>query len=89
MHNDNSLHYCRVCGHYNVDLPWGKNGSLPSFNICDCCGSEFGYHDFSIIGIRRQREAWLKHADNWNNPSAKPKDWNLEAQLKNIPKQFL
>ena len=89
MLNDKSAHYCRVCGHYNEDFSWGREEATPSFNICDCCGTEFGYHDFTIKGIRRRREIWLKQASEWNNVSAKPKVWDLERQIKNIPKQFL
>ena len=88
MRNNNLNKHCRVCGYYNIDPPWGNDGSSPSFNICDCCGSEFGYHDFTLIGIRRQRSIWLEHPNQWNNPSAKPNDWSLEEQLKNIPEQF-
>lgn len=88
MRKDNCNHYCRVCGLYNEDPSWGIDESCPTFNICVCCGTEFGYHDFTLIGIRQQRNIWLRHPDQWDTPSAKPDDWSLEEQLKNIPEQF-
>jgi hypothetical protein len=89
MYNDKYSYYCRVCGLYNEDPPWGIDGSCSTFNICDCCGTEFGYHDFTLEGIRQQRDIWLKNPYQWDTPSAKPDDWSLEEQLKNIQKQFL
>lgn len=88
MRKDNCSHYCRVCGLYNEDPPWEFDGACPTFNICDCCGTEFGYHDFTLSGIRRQRSIWLKNPYQWDTPSAQPDDWSLEEQLKNIPEQF-
>ena len=39
-------HCCRVCGWYMEGyLPYGEDGSLPTFDMCDCCGVEFGYQD--------------------------------------------
>jgi rubredoxin len=40
---------CRVCGLiYDKFYPWGEDGEVPSHDICDCCGTEFGYDDVSI-----------------------------------------
>lgn len=35
--------YCRVCGLYLGYQPWGEDGKTPSYEICPCCGVEFGY----------------------------------------------
>ncbi|GAA0182126.1 hypothetical protein SH2C18_45590 [Clostridium sediminicola] len=37
---------CHVCG-FNVldEKPYLNDGKIPSHNICDCCGCEFGYDD--------------------------------------------
>ena len=31
-----SRHNCRVCGYYIDDLPWGKDGNCPTYEICPC-----------------------------------------------------
>ncbi len=41
----NPLHCCRVCGLDHEYFIWGSEGHLPTFDICECCGVEFGYGD--------------------------------------------
>lgn len=37
---------CSVCGYNNLNFkPYYENG-YASFQICPCCGFEFGYDDF-------------------------------------------
>jgi hypothetical protein len=55
MHN-NSTYYCRVCGLKYTEPPWGEDGKTSTFNICICCGAEFGYHDFTIKGVKEYRK---------------------------------
>lgn len=43
-----SRHNCRVCGYYIDDLPWGKDGNCPTYEICPCCGDEFGTAKYRI-----------------------------------------
>ena len=44
---------CRVYGlEYNNFYLWGEDGNLPSFDVYFCCGTEFGYKDSIIEGIR-------------------------------------
>ena len=80
---------CRVCGLRQDGLPWGEDGKTPSFNVCSCCGTEFGYEDATLKAIRLQRERWLSTSAKWFNPKDKPQDWNLDEQLKEIPEPFL
>jgi len=59
MHNK-LLHTCRICGYFDKDLmPWGEDGDIPSFEICPCCGVEFGYEDVQIDSIVRYRKKWM------------------------------
>ena len=88
MHNKHQSPYCRVCGLDQGEFPWGKDGTDPSFAICDCCGVEFGYQDCSIECVRKFRNTWLSEGNPWFNPKKKPKNWSLEKQLKNIPQEF-
>lgn len=57
----NKLQTCKVCGLFYPDFfPWGEAGDCASFDICDCCGTTFGYQDCSEEAIKEQREKWLK-----------------------------
>jgi len=56
MHSNNNLYVCRVFGALQSDPPWGETGKDPSFDICDCCGVEFGYEDATLSGLKRYRE---------------------------------
>ena len=90
MDNDDPRYYCRVCGlfHDNDSPPWGWDGKCPSFDICECCGAEVGYDDCSVEDIKSTREEWIKNGAKWFWPKAKPENWSLEEQMKNIPEEF-
>lgn len=89
MNQDKSKYRCRVCGFLQDELPWGESEDLPTFNICPCCGVEFGYEDATLYGIRRYRKLWLSGGAKWFNPKLQPKDWTLELQLKGIPTRYV
>ena len=36
---------CPVCGYAYLEEPPRDEKGRPSFDICDCCGIEFGYED--------------------------------------------
>lgn len=80
---------CRVCGlEYEMFSPWGENNNTPSFEICDCCGTEFGYEDATLESIKKQRQAWIKNGAQWFSPEKKARDWSLEKSLSNIPMKY-
>lgn len=81
-------YYCRVCGLEQVDPPWGEDEKNPSFEICECCGVEFGYEDSLIQGVKKYRQEWLNKRANWHEPKYQPQDWDLKSQLTNIPEKF-
>ncbi len=72
---------CRVCGLDQGEPPWGTDGQTPSFAICDCCGTEFGYEDGAPQAVRAARERWLASGARWQNARTKPVPWDLGAQL--------
>lgn len=82
-------HNCRVCGYYNDDLPWGKDGNCPTYEICPCCGVEFGNEDCTKESTKQYREKWINDGAKWFEPEEKPKNWNKEEQFINIPQEFL
>ena len=52
MGNDKKV--CKVCGlYYPVFYPWGESGDIPSHDICDCCGIEFGYEDNNVESAKK------------------------------------
>jgi len=82
-------YHCRVCGLYYDDLPWGEDGATPIFEICPCCGVEFGYEDRTYETVKMFREKWLLAGSKWFMQKEKPLEWNLEEQLRNIPEEFI
>lgn len=88
MPNENRI--CRVCGfEYDNFFPWGESGQCSSFDICHCCSTTFGYQDFTIEAIRRQRRLWIEErGGEWRDPEYRPKNWSLEKALENIPEKF-
>jgi len=88
MHN-NIYKRCRVCGlEYDNYYPWGEDGKTPSFDYCDCCGTEFGYQDCNIDAIRIQRSKWIGKGAKWSSSEHQPKDWSLEKSLSMIPDEY-
>jgi hypothetical protein len=86
MHND--LFHCRVCGLRLEEPPWGEDGRTPLFDLCPCCGVEFGYQDASLKGVRAYRSRWLEQGAPWDMPKQRPADWNLDEQLAQIPQSY-
>ena len=79
---------CRVCGLLQASPPWGDDDATPSFEICDCCGVEFGYEDTTRASVARYRESWLKAGARWQSPRMRPESWNVYRQLEDIPLEW-
>ena len=79
---------CRVCGLDQGFEPWGEDGKTPSFDICRCCGTTFGYEDCNVECVKKYRMEWLKNGAKWFRPKICPENWSLEEQMKNIPEEF-
>ena len=76
---------CPICGYDKLEeAPFDETGE-PSFDICSCCGCEYGYDVVNDkVEIEKYRENWIKHGAKWFYEGDKPKNWSLEKQLKNI-----
>jgi len=81
-------HNCRICGLYIEEPTWGKNGSCPTYEICPCCGVEFGNDDYTIKSTKEYRAKWLSEGATWFYKKEKPDNWDIEKQIENIPKAF-
>ena len=82
-------YFCRICGLSYDEAIWGLDNKTPSFDICCCCGVEFGYEDVSIESIRNYRKQWEDSGYPWFRAKEKPSDWNYVEQMRNIPHEFL
>jgi hypothetical protein len=89
MPNKKELLTCRVCGLIQADYPWGEDGISPTYDICPCCGVEFGYEDSTSASVKKYRQGWLEKGANWFDKKKKPANWRLEEQIINIPKGFM
>lgn len=81
-------YYCRICGLKQLFLPWGEDGKTPTYEICDCCGVEFGNEDSTLTGIKNYREKWLSEGAKWFNFKNKPKIFDIKKQMENISKKY-
>lgn len=81
------LDHCRVCG-FNYGQPWGPDGTDPTYEICCCCGVEFGYEDCTAQSTKSYRAEWLAKGAPWFMPPERPSDWDLAEQMKGVPEHF-
>lgn len=72
---------CPVCGYAGLTEPPYDRFGCASFDICACCGTEFGYDD-SATSHEELRRAWIDAGALWySKASQPPSDWNAEAQM--------
>jgi hypothetical protein len=78
-------HVCPVCGYDGLqETAYDKDGN-PSYEICACCGFEFGFDDESEGASHKEyRQKWLEDGANWFSHDRKPDSWNLQEQLRRI-----
>jgi hypothetical protein len=80
---------CRVCGLFNDNPPWGEDGNSPTYEICPCCGVEFGYEDITIDSTKDYRNHWINEGVKWFSAKEKPLNWDMSEQFKNIPIEYV
>lgn len=82
---ENKKYICPVCGYDRLDeRPYDIIGE-PSFNICPCCGFEYGFDDMNCgYTFESYRNKWINDGAKWFSKKEKPRNWNLEEQLKNL-----
>lgn len=76
--------YCQVCGYESAAPPWGEGGRCPSFDLCPCCGVEWGYQDATAQGIQRFRKVWLATGGAWADSRVAPDGLGLLDRLRRV-----
>ena len=65
--------------------PYGVRYGLPSYEVCACCGFEFGNDDdpgtAAPATFDQYRNEWIEGGCEWFDPSKKPADWDAKSQL--------
>jgi len=79
-----SLRYtCPVCSFDQLNEPPFNKNNEPSYEICPCCGFEFGFNgDNNQHTYNEYRKQWVKDGAVWFMPQQRPAGWKLEKQLK-------
>ncbi len=79
---------CPVCGYNELEEPPYDADGHPSYEICDCCGYEFGFEDGSEgISFEEYRKQWIAEGANWMNRNKNPEVWDYKQQLRKILKE--
>lgn len=88
MHSSD-LQRCRVCGYEFADFhPWGEDGRLASFDICPCCGVEFGLEDETPATTRAYRAGWLAKGAPWFDRRTPRDGLAVDERLARVPTEF-
>lgn len=87
---------CPVCGYDGLDEePYGENLN-PSYNICDCCGFEYGYSEDNEVDLgyivvpnemkeaafQLYRKQWVENGTPVHTPTNFPKTHQKNEQVK-------
>lgn len=77
-------HFCRVCGFWSDDPPWGDDGRSPTYFFCPCCGVEWGYQDCFPSAAERFRARWLAEGAPWRHRKELPDGLTTAERLRRI-----
>jgi hypothetical protein len=78
---------CPVCGYQGLDSPPYKdlNGGNPSYEVCVCCGYEFGFNDMSKgQTFKGYRIDWINNGFLFFMDEYKPALWNKEVMMEQL-----
>jgi hypothetical protein len=86
LHNKTLLKICPVCGWDKLSSPPYNVYGEPSYEICTCCGFEYGYTDgdlgFSFVDWRKK---WEKDGFVFKYPTKyTPVDWGENRAKKQL-----
>jgi len=74
-------YYCTVCGYDALTRP------PADYNICPCCGTEFGYDDVAH-SLDELRNLWFAKGAAWfSDHTPPPPEWDVFRQIANLAVQ--
>jgi hypothetical protein len=75
---------CPVCG-YELDEPPYDEYDYPSYNICSCCGFEYGVTDDDLkYTFESYRKEWENKGYPFRWEKEKPQNWGVIAAKKQL-----
>jgi hypothetical protein len=76
---------CPICGFNGLKEPPYNKENDPSFEICPCCGFEFGFDgENSPERFGEYRKHWIAEGTPWFNSKLKPINWDYKKQIEKI-----
>jgi hypothetical protein len=73
------ISHCPLCGFGPLrDTYVSVQEFRYSFDLCPCCGCEYGYDD-----TLKYFDEWLAGGCRWFNPGERSADWSLDKQVAN------
>lgn len=76
------LYSCPVCGWQGLREPPYDSTGYPSYEICRCCGFEYGFDDGANGDtFSSYHDKWIERGMPWRNPEVRPPNWDAAAQL--------
>ncbi len=83
----NKKYLCPVCGFHGLKEPPYGHGNEPSYEVCPCCGFEFGFDGGNTEEyFSKFRQRWIEEGTQWFILKSKPKNWDYKKQLRNLKK---
>jgi hypothetical protein len=77
----NNNYVCPICGYAKLSEPAYDDHGCASYDICPCCGNQFGYSDAGFSHEKLRRE-WIENGCIWSSQVvAPPHNWNPLDQL--------
>lgn len=66
---------CPICNYDGLDEPPYDEDGFGLYEICPCCGFQYGYDDFPNKDeqIKLWRQKWIDGGCQWFDESAKPR----------------
>lgn len=72
----------------HLSPPYSRHFGMPSYEVCDCCGFEFGNDDepgtATPVTFSEYRKQWLADGAQWFQPLKRPLRWSPENQLREV-----
>lgn len=69
----------------DLSPPYAQHFGMPSYEVCDCCGFEFGNDDepgtAEPVSFQSYFNEWISNGAVWFNPKSRPINWSLDRQL--------